>query len=182
MTIFDRISNLTNPAQQSAHAPASELDVVERRLSQLHDEIAQAHADVRAIGLRRQATDATVTKLTEQASAGALDDPARLTAALRQQRELAADNSASLRLQSLQAEQETLQREIHAHRRTAATEAYHEAVQRYACACSPLPALAEQIKGTAVAAGVMLSASNSPHLIGREIQIGGALVDVTDAQ
>ncbi|KGS08620.1 hypothetical protein [Burkholderia sp. ABCPW 111] len=178
MKILDRISNLTNPVQKTEHAPVMRLDDMERRLAQLPDEIAQAQADVQALALRKQATDATVAKLTEQASAGTLDDPARLAASLRQQRELAADESASLRIRTLQAEHAKLEQEIHEHRRVAATQAYHDAVQRYAQACAPLPALALVVKDAAVAAGVILTAHNSPHLVGRDIQIGGAVVDI----
>lgn len=178
MKIFDRISNLTSPAQKTEQAPVMGLDDMERRLAQLPDEIAQAQADVQALAVRKQATDATAAKLTEQAATGTLDDPARLAAALRQQRELAADESASLRIRTLQAEHAKLEQEIHGLRRAAAMQAYHDAVQHYAQACAPLPALALVVKEAATAAGVTLTPSNSPHLLGREITIGGAVLDI----
>ncbi|MGL6158522.1 MAG: hypothetical protein ACRC1O_18130 [Ralstonia mannitolilytica] len=155
-----------------------QLDPMELRLAQIPDEIAAAQADLQALTLRRQAADAAAIKLTELASAGTLDDPARLVTALRKQRELAADDSASKRLQALQAEHAALEQDIHAHRLAAAREAYLTAVQRYAKACAPLPALAVQVREAAAAAGVMLTPYNSPDLVGREVRIGDALITI----
>lgn len=158
--------------------PRQLLDTMEERLAQLPDEIAAAQADLQALAIRKKAADAAAAKFTEQAGAGTLDDPARLVTALRQQRELTADDSASKRLQALQTEHASLERDIHAHRQAAAREAYLTAVQRYAKACAPLPALAVQVREAAAAAGVMLTNFNSPGLLGREIQVGGAIIAV----
>ena len=174
------------PATATATATAIEdssdqprqLNAMEMRLAQIPDEIAAAQADLQALVLRRKAADALALKLTEQASAGTLEDPARLVTALRQQRELAADDSASKQLQALQTEHAALGHDIHAHRQAAAREAYLKAVQRYAKACAPLPALAVQVREAAATAGVMLTPHNSPDLLGREIRIGDALIAI----
>lgn len=168
-------------AVDDAGGEPTQLDRMELRLAQIPDEINAAQAALQALALRRKAADATAIKLTEQASAGALDDPARLVAALRQQRELAADDSVPKRLQALQTEHAALEQEIHAHRLTAARDAYFAAVQRYAKACAPLPALALQVQEAAKAAGVMLTPHNSPDLMGRAVRIGDALVDIPAA-
>lgn len=154
------------------------LDAMEMRLAQIPDEIAAAHADLQALALRRKAADALALKLTEQASEGTLEDSARLVTALRQQRELAADDSASKQLQALQTEHAALEHNIHAHRQAAAREAYLTAVQRYAKACAPLPTLAVQVREAAAAAGIMLTPYNSPDLLGREVRIGDALIAI----
>lgn len=178
MNLIDRITNLGRTALQPPGPAGATLYATEQRLAQLDDAIAQAEADAQADLLRRQTADATVAKLTEQAAAGALDDPARLTAALRQQRELAGNLPAAGRLQTLRAEREQLQEAIHAHRRKAAEEAYSAACVAYAQACAPLPALAQRVRDAAEAAGILLNERNSPHLLGRSVQIGGALVDI----
>lgn len=154
------------------------LDTMEQRLAQLPGEIAIAQADIQAEEERRQEIATSVAKLTEQASTGALKDPNKLVEALRQQRELVPDQSAHQRLEALQSEQERLQQEIHVARQKAAIDAYHDAVQQYAQACAPLPKLAVAVRETAVAAGILLSDSNSRHLVGRDIQIGGAVIDI----
>jgi chromosome segregation ATPase len=158
--------------------PRQLLDTMEERLAQLPDEIAAAQADLQALAIRKKAADAAAAKFTEQAGAGTLDDPARLVTALRQQSELAADDSASKRLQALQAEHAALEQEIHAHRQVAAREAYLAAVAHYAAACAPLPALAVRVREAAAAAGVTVNSFNSPGLLGREIQVGGAIIAV----
>lgn len=165
-------------AVEDAQELPRQLDAMEMRLAQIPDEIAAAQADLQASALRRKAADAAAAKFTEQAGAGTLDDPARLVTALRQQRELAADDSASKRLQALQAEQSAIERDIHSHRLAAAREAYLTAVQRYAAACAPLPALAVQVREAAAAAGIMLTPHNSPDLLGRDVRIGDALIAI----
>lgn len=178
MNIIDRITNLgRTPLQQAAGATLSS---AEQRLAQIADEITQAEADAQAQGLRQQATAALVAKLTEQAAAGALDDPARLAEALRQQREIAsqAQEPATNRLNALRSEQERLQGEIHAHRRKAAQEEYSEACMAYAKACATLPAITERVRKAALAAGVTVNERNSPHLLDRVVQIGDALIDI----
>lgn len=179
MNILGRITGIGREPQEAELQPrSSELGDMQRRLSRVADDIQLAQADAQAVTLRRQAVAASVAKLTEQAAAGTLDDPGRLSEALRQQRELAADDACAHRLSALQAEQESLQREIHEVRQRAASEAYLAAVQRYANACAALPELAVQVREAAVAAGMMLTPDNSPHLVGRTVQIGGALVDI----
>lgn len=154
------------------------LGAMEQRLAQIPDEIALVQAEIQAEEVRRQEIALNVAKLTEQASAGALKDPNKLVDALREQRELVPDQSTRQRLEALQSEQERLQQEIHPARQKAAIDAYSDAVQRYAQACAPLLKLAVVVRETAVAAGILLSDSNSRHLVGRDIQIGGAIIDI----
>ncbi len=177
MNIIDRIANLGRAQLQPADTASLAATSADQRLAQLADEIAQAEADAQATMLRRQTADAAVAKLTEQAAAGTLDDPARLAAALRQQRELAAQPQGD-RLAALRAEEAELQERVHAERRRAAEAAYSEACTAYARACAPLPALAQRVRDLAPGAGVLLNEVNSPHLIGRAVTIGGALVDI----
>lgn len=179
MSILGRITGMGRGPHEAERQPQStELADLQRRLSHVDDDIQLVQADAQAIVLRRQAVAASVAKLTEQAASGTLDDPGRLAEALRQQRELSADEASAHRLSALRAEQESLQQQMHGARRRAASEAYLAAVQRYANACAALPELAVQVREAAVAAGMILTPDNSPHLVGRAIQIGGALVDI----
>lgn len=179
MSILGRITGMSRGHHEAERQPQSaELADLQRRLSRVDDDIDLIQANAQAVMLRRQAVAASIAKLTERAAAGTLDDPGRLAEALRQQRELSADDASERRLSALRVEQESLQQQMHGARRRAAREAYLGAVQRYANACAALPGLAVQVREAAVAAGMMLTPDNSPHLVGRAIQIGGALVDI----
>lgn len=181
MSIIDRISGVGRTTLPEPKAAAVALDTAEQRLVQITDEIPQAEADVQAAQLRRQTADATVIRLTEQAAAGTLDDPTRLTAALRRQRELAGESQAVAinRLNALRAERERLQQEIHTRRSNAAAEAYSDACQAYARACTRLPTLELRIRETAEAAGVLLLDEDAgPRIVGRAVHIGGAVIDI----
>uniref|UniRef100_E6PQ88 Uncharacterized protein n=1 Tax=mine drainage metagenome TaxID=410659 RepID=E6PQ88_9ZZZZ len=181
MNVIDRITKLGLAALQpnSARGPASvTLSEAERRIEHLQDDIQRLQAEQQAEQVRRQSADVLVAKLTDQAATGKLKDPTRLTEALRQQREMAPGDDLATKLQAAQAEKLALETHIHEQQRQAAKEAYLAAVARYAQACAPLRKMGQTVQELAPAAGVMLTSSNSQGLIGAQIQIGGALIDV----
>lgn len=156
----------------------SQLQAAESEQARLADEVSRLQAEVTAQQGRREAADKAVIELTEQAAAGTLKDSTRLAAALRHQREVAQDNGPATALQTAQTEQRRLDARLHELRQKAAAERYSRAVCDYAQACAPLPALAQRVRDAAVDAGVTLTLENSPHLVGRELRIGDALVAI----
>ncbi|OIQ92117.1 hypothetical protein GALL_259540 [mine drainage metagenome] len=193
MKLFDRLNTFgrstgaDDPGARPAPIPipritsgpaTAEVLAVERRITELTDEITQVEADIEASAVRQHAADTAVRDLTEQAAAGTLEDHSRLVRALRQQREMSADDGALAKLDRLRAERNQLQDGVHTLRRKAAQEAYEQAVEAYAKACSPLVKLAQVVRAAAVDAGVLLSEHNSKHLIGSWVQIGGAVINL----
>lgn len=176
-TVQPPMTAATTASNEVTGPAALELQVAEARMAQLDDEIAQAQADQRALDVRRQSAEAAVAKFTEQAAAGTLKDLSRLAQALRHQRELA-NNGITVSAGQLQSELAALQQRTHELRRRAATEVYLKALDSYVKACAPLPALARRVHEAAAAAGVPIFPHNSPGLLGRQILIGDALLDI----
>jgi chromosome segregation ATPase len=160
----------TNPAEDVAH--------IDRRLEEIATEITFAQADAQASQVRRTHADAAVAKLTEQAARGALKDPQALAEALRQQRDVASrpDNSAQIR--DLQEEITTLQGRRQQLEAQIRVDAYNVALLAYAKACAPLRSLGQAVRDAAPGAAVLITTQNSPGLIGADIVIGGAVIDV----
>ena len=113
MKLFDRLNTFgrstgaDDPGARPAPIPipritsgpaTAEVLAVERRITELTDEITQVEADIEASAVRQHAADTAVRDLTEQAAAGTLEDHSRLVRALRQQREMSADDGALAKL------------------------------------------------------------------------------------
>ncbi len=183
MNVIDRIANLGRIARQEPDAPrptASEtLNALTADLERVIEGLRSAiEAQQRAEALE-MAEQSRAVELAERAGCGELDDPAELAAALQAHRKAAADlNRRREATDSAQALVNSINSRMHDAEQQAAKEAYSAACLAYARACAPLPELAKRVRDLAPAAGVLLNEVNSPHLIGRAVTIGGALVDI----
>lgn len=188
MNVINKIADLARAALQpteavSGSAPSDALAQTERRIEQLQDDIQRLQAEQQAEQVRRQSADALVAKLTDQAAAGKLKDPTRLTEALRQQREVAKDSGLAARLRAIQQEKTGLVEQTYALKRAAAHEVYRLAVLAYAEAAgrAGLPELAVKVRELAPGAGaVMHRCAMCGHdgMHGHAVTIGGAVVDL----
>ncbi|MBR8142108.1 hypothetical protein KDW55_28990 [Burkholderia sp. AU19243] len=154
------------------HHTKAESQASNDSMASIEAAIQQLHCDLDGAKVRCAAAKAAADALRANLDGA---DPTALQAALLEERD------AITHLDATETKHKTipdLERAMHEQLQRSATDLYLAAVRRYAAACACLPALSEEIKKTALAAGILLTPLNSPHLIGRSIHIGGAVVDI----
>ncbi|MDN7592364.1 hypothetical protein [Burkholderia seminalis] len=188
MNFLDRITGFVRESHVVEQDPSAVALTDTRRLPPGVEDVRQADADPCAsidAAIQQMRLELDGAKVRCSAAKAAADglranldgvDPTALQAALLEERD------AIKHLEATETRHKTevpeLERAMHEQQQRSATDAYLAAVRRYAAACACLPALSEEVKKAALGAGILLTPLNSPHLIGRSIHIGGALVDI----
>ncbi len=153
--------------------PADTVATLTRRIEELEEARGRAEVERRHRAEALEQARREAAQLTEQAAAGKLKNPQKLAEALQRVRQLEAEPQAP----DVAGEIAQLQNERAAAEREAAMREYLSAVQQYAAAAAPLVKLAADVKEKAERAGVFITVANSPGLLGRELAIGGAIVE-----
>ena len=159
----------------SNKAPTQSASIV-IKIENLIAEGKRIQSDLRHHAEQLIAAQRTADTLTAQARQGQAD-PHRLAAALAAVGQLEARiTDLTTRQQQVQAEHDKLVQHRYATERKEAKEAYLAAVQQYGEACKPVAEMAVQVRKLAQAAGVAIGQDD--HLLGRELYIGGAVINI----
>ena len=180
MSILEKIAAVGRKPQSIPAAWPNAAPDLSARMLEIARERQRIDGEIREAAAAEHEAQARAVDLAERASAGTLDDPAKLTAALKAHRD-AADRLTTLQayLDRLESERAQLEPELRRMNESAAKLRYTSAVMEFAKACAPLLALAQEIRDAAPGANVLITDSNSPHLPrARSVMIGGAVIDV----
>ncbi len=159
----------------NSKAPTQSASIV-IEIENLTAEGKQIQSDLRHHAEQLTAAQRTADTMTTQARQGQAD-PHRLAAALAAVGQIEAKvNGLTTRQQEVQAEHDKLLQSRYTTERKEAKDAYLAAVQQYGEACKPVVGLAVKVRSLAQAAGVSIGPDD--HLLGRELHIGGAVINI----